>query len=149
MQIIKLTKGKFALVDDKDFVRINQFKWCCNGSYAMRKEPIGHRTYKTIWMHREISNPPEHLEVDHINRNTLDNRKKNLRHVTHKQNMQNQGLRKNNSTGIKGISYNKTFQKYVVQIQLNGKQTYLGVYEFLDSAITALKLAKLQHKILY
>ena len=92
MKKIKLTKGLHALVDDEDFDSLNKFKWCaCYGSYkgskvyAIRVGPDG----KKIRMHREVMGLKNHHKrvVDHIDADTLDNRKCNLQIVTQKQNM--------------------------------------------------------------
>ena len=55
---------------------------------------------------RQIISCPEGMEADHIDRDTLNNRKKNLRIVTHAQNQQNVSLAKHNKSGYRGVSYN-------------------------------------------
>src|SRR3990167_6376904 len=83
MIAIKLTKGKVTLIDKKDFMKLSQKDYYFNGKgYAARGQRIGPRKFnKTlcIYMHREILNAPEGVEVDHINGNKLDNRRFNLR----------------------------------------------------------------------
>jgi len=64
------------------------------------------------------------LVIDHINRNSLDNRLDNLRCVSHSANSQNQGIRKTNTSGIKNISYRKTENKWVYKKLINGKKIY-------------------------
>lgn len=82
-RLIPLTQIKFAKVDLDDFERVDKFNWyadyCKNtkGFYAK-----GYDNKKRIKMHRLIMNTPNDLVVDHINHDTLDNRKKNLRNVT-------------------------------------------------------------------
>lgn len=96
----------FALVDDDDFERVNQKKWCASlesrGTkyYAIRREKIGDRYHK-IRMHRFVLGlPPGLLDdsglvVDHINHDPLDNRKSNLQLVTQAENMRlSEGWRK-------------------------------------------------------
>lgn len=99
MKQIRLSKGLFALVSDEDFEFLLQWKWCASyGSrgtkwYAVRKE--GRRTVR---MHREVlcrkynSLAPLvpqlfNMVVDHINHNSLDNRRENLELVTQTENM--------------------------------------------------------------
>jgi HNH endonuclease/AP2 domain-containing protein len=106
---IPLTKGQFAIVDDEDFAFLSQWKWQYSGRYAVRTGPRPSR--KNIWMHRLIINPPEGLEVDHINRNRLDNRRCNLRVVTHSFNIQNSPIQKHTS-GYRGVYWNKERQKW-------------------------------------
>lgn len=69
----KKGKGKFAIIDDEDLYKISDRRWYldCNG-YAIDNK-------KRVRMHRIIMNPPKGMVIDHINHNTLDNRKENLR----------------------------------------------------------------------
>ena len=74
---------------------------------------------------------------DHKNRNPLDNRKINLRKATHTQNMQNCSLRRNNSSGVTGVSWHKQTQKWRSRIVVNGTELSLGFYDNLEDAIKA------------
>ena len=107
MKKIKLTKGKYALVDDADFSRLNQWKWCYNeNGYATRgthKRINGERISINYSMHRLINKTPDNLFTDHINRNKLDNRKSNLRTITHQQNCFNLSPGKRNKSGCRGV----------------------------------------------
>lgn len=108
----KPNKGKFLLVDDEDFEYLNQWKWLLtNSGYASRAKSTGIRQpdkltykYKTLYMHREIMGNPEKLEVDHINRDKLDNRRSNLRVVTRKQNGRNTSTNYGRSI-YRGVSF--------------------------------------------
>lgn len=88
MRQIKLTKGLAALVDDDDYDRLNQFKWCASfhdpNFYAVRGGPDG-----LIRMHREVLGLKrgDKRVGHHINENTLDNRKENLEACTNNKNM--------------------------------------------------------------
>lgn len=91
MKLIPLTQGMVAIVDDEDFPRISSVKWSvqknCNTFYAKRNTPaINGKRQGIELMHRWVLNPPVGKEIDHINGNGLDNRKINLRAVTHRQN---------------------------------------------------------------
>lgn len=82
MKEIALTKGLIAFVDESDFDLLNSFSWHASKSsgnlyYAARKNSLG----KTEYMHRILMGNPTVLKVDHINQNTLDNRRSNLRLV--------------------------------------------------------------------
>jgi len=68
-------------------------------------------------------------QVDHRNNNKGDNSISNLRAASHSQNRQNVRLQSNNSSGIKGVGWNKQVMKWQVRITLNGKVFCLGSYE--------------------
>lgn len=117
MKLIRLTKNKFAKVDNEDFESLNQYKWHYNDGYAERKENGKH-----IKMHRELLNAQTSL-VDHINGDTLDNQRKNLRLATRSQNAMN--MRKHTGKSVyKGVSKEKEYWR--VQIWKDNKKA-LGV----------------------
>lgn len=129
MAKITLTRGRIAKVDDEDFVELNRYPWYCTaqGYASTGKYP------NNILMHRLIMNCPEGMVVDHINGDTTDNRKENLRIVKHRHNLLNTGKMKSNSRGItskyKGVSLDKRSGKYQVRCSdLEGKQHSGGAY---------------------
>ena len=128
---IYLTQGQVAIVDDEDFEYLNQWKWQANQKkskrfYAWRGKKIDGK-YKMIYLHRFILKiTDKKIFVDHVNMNTLDNRKINLRICTHSQNQMNTNKNNRNSLGYKGISYDKRVNKFYANITLNKKTFYLG-----------------------
>lgn len=148
MKAIKLTQGKYAIVDDIDFSWLNQWKWYFgNSGYAMRK-PWNKGENKAFLMHRVIMNPKNDEQVDHINRNRLDNRRENLRIVTPHQQRFNMSKPKNNTSGYKGVSWSEERKKWVAQIQINGKNVPLGRYIDIAEAINARKEAERRYFII-
>lgn len=92
MKQIKLTQGKVALVDDADYDWLNQWNWYAKrpwygGHFYAARGPRKNGKRTTVYMHRLITNCPRDYEVDHINADTLDNRRANLEIVTKKQNL--------------------------------------------------------------
>lgn len=141
MKKIKLTRGKYALVDDEDFEKLNQHKWFFDGRYAAR-DIGGRKNKKRILMHRLINNTNGNLDTDHINQNKLDNRRHNLRDATRSQNNVNSKLRKDNMSGFKGVVYDKTCKKWRAYIGIDGKQLSLGYYKYFGAALLARKLGE-------
>ena len=77
---IPLTQGKFALVDEEDFERSSQNKWCLTNGYPSRR-----KEGRVQYLHRFLMNEPTGLQIDHRNGDKLDNRKANLRTATNAQ----------------------------------------------------------------
>lgn len=149
---IELTKGLTALIDDIDS-DLADFKWCVTASgneyYAYGRLAKGG---KQLLMHRVIlervigrSLTKTEL-TDHINMNKLDNRRENLRIATHSQNGQNQGLRPDNTSGFKGVSWYKKTSKWTASIYIYGRRKYLGYFDTPELAHAAYcKAAKELH----
>lgn len=100
-------------------------------------------THRLAWL-LTYGSWPEH-EIDHISRDKLDNRLENLRVATRAENQHNHGLRRDNSSGYPGVSFNRPTNKYKAEISLNGKRIYLGYYPSAEEAHVAYMLAKIQH----
>ncbi|EMX0766601.1 HNH endonuclease [Citrobacter sp. Cf093] len=80
-------------------------------------------------------------EIDHINRIRNDNRITNLREATSQLNSLNTGMYKNNTSGSKGIYFNKRAKKWQAQILIDGKREYLGLYDDVKRADIAFRIA--------
>jgi len=167
MKKIKLTQGKFALVDDEDFEELNQYKWCAyidkkNGMYrAMRSVVIQYNPKmktKGIIMHRAILGIVDpKIHVDHIDGNSLNNTRANLRKATPTQNGANRRTSKANTSGYRGVCFRKKSgtdrygnklpfpkKEWVAQININGKRVGLGYFTTAEEAARAFdKAAKM------
>ena len=84
-------------------------------------------------------------QIDHINNNRVDNRLCNLREATNTENSMNSGLRADNSSGIKGVSWNKRIQKWHARIYANKKFNHLGYFETTDEAKTTIQSHRKLH----
>lgn len=135
MAKINLTQNKTALVDREDVKRILRFKW-----HYLKIGYAASKSCPSLYMHRFIMNAPKGLVVDHINGNTLDNRKKNLRVVTHSFNLLHHvRLQKRNTSGIAGVSWHKKAQKWSANKQLNKENVYLGLFLSKEEAQRTIK----------
>jgi hypothetical protein len=131
MKEIKLTKDKVALVDDEDFEYLSQYKWYAfaagNTFYAAHKIYYENGEKATILLHNAIIGISSNgFECDHIDGNGLNNKRSNLRLVTHRQNMQNRHDQK--SSKYPGVYWVKKKSNWMARIQINGKRKYLGSY---------------------
>lgn len=129
MRRIPLSRGKYTIVDDEDFEWLSQWKWSYTESAD--KHPAAYRQVrdKGILMHRLILNAPEGLEVDHKNMRSLDNRRSNLRLATRSQNAANRRLQSNNTTGYRGVYWDKSRGKWLVMVKHQNVQKNLGRYD--------------------
>ncbi len=146
---VPLTQGRFARVDPEDYPWLSQFRWCCkNGTrnvYAVRNVTIDGKSTR-IYMHRLIMNTPDHLVCDHINHDSLDNRKANMRNCTIQQNNANSRSAEGASSRFKGVSWDKRRQKWVAGIKTGRKQRNLGLF---DDEIKAAKAHDIAAKELH
>lgn len=147
MKEIKLNQGKITIVDDEDFERLNQYRWIVNANkkniYVRRYTGLINGISKYVLMHREIVNAPKHMQVDHINGNSLDNRKTNLRLCSNKQNNYNKkNPNKSNKLKIKGVYFHNKKKKFIAQIQIDKKNIHLGQFNVLGDADSAYRKAE-------
>ena len=152
MKKIKLKYSGETIVDNEDYEYLNVYKWR-NGAkgYAVRMTEIEGKS-KMLLMHRVILERQgvdlTGLETDHINRKPLDNRRSNLRAITHTENLWNTGNYSNSTTGIKGVGWQTDIQRWTARIRRKGRLHSLGTYATKEEAAEAyLKGKELYHKI--
>ena len=138
MKEIKMTGGYTAFVDDEDFERISAFTWCVvkrpsGDMHAMRKN----ENNKTVFMHHEIlrmSRGAITFQIDHKNRNGLDNQKDNLRKASRRLNALN-SKRSDNATLIE-----RHGNRFRVRPWINGKRTVIGSFPTQEKAEEAVRI---------
>lgn len=136
-ETIYTSNGKEVLVDDDDYEWLSQWKWYYHGRYVIRtKYENGECCRYSI--HREIMKLPRKVEngviVDHIDRNTLNNQKSNLRVVTPSLNSRNRATKsKSGFMGVYPVN-GKTRKPWRAQVALNGKTIHLGCYSTPEEA---------------
>ena len=132
---IPLTRGQEAIVDICDYDRLAKFRWyatlTASGWYAERTVRLekGCQGKKiAIQMHNEVLRVRPGFEVDHANHNGLDNRRLNLRPATRGQQCHNMRKPSHNTSGYKGVSWEKRREVWQVAIKLHGKRIFLGYF---------------------
>lgn len=139
----------YALVSPEDFERVSKYRWCLNGKgYVRRGRTLAGNVQQEFFLHREIMGlPPKKVdprEVDHENRNPLDNRRANLRIVTHAQNHHNRPANANGS-GARGVFRYKDTNRWIARARLNGKPHHVGVFDTAEEAADAVRAWRLAH----
>ena len=147
MKYIKLTQNEKTKVCDCCYDKVANNKWYFDGHYAQRKQRLKkEKRYQSYRMHAVIMNTPKGMDTDHINGDKLDNRCSNLRICTRSQNKVSSSLnRKDNTSGYKGVCYDKSRGKYMAHISLDGSMKNLGRFDDIKDAILMRKTAEEQY----
>lgn len=125
--------GKAVLIDQDDWDRVKHIKWRIYGTgYAINHTRRGGKTKNTMLHRLILGEIPDGLVVDHINRNKLDNRRSNLRLVTHTENCLNQSKRRESASRHKGVA--RRGDRWQVVIRIEGKLKWIGSYETEEEA---------------
>ena len=141
---INLGNGLSTMCDWCDFDSVNKHSW-----FLVKKGRVfyvatniretdehGKSILKRRYLHRILfKDLPKGMVVDHLNGNGLDNRRSNLRIVSHQQNTRNRsGSQKNSKSGVRGVYWHKQRGKWAACIRHNGKNISLGLYDDLEEA---------------
>jgi hypothetical protein len=131
-------------IEDLYYLKSLGYRWCVkydpkiDGYYAQTniytRNEQGERIHNAVKIHNVIMKTNK--IIDHIDsRNTLDNRRSNLRVTSNELNSKNRkGKNINNSTGYRNVSFDKKTNKYIVQLQIDGKNTCLGRFNDVHEA---------------
>jgi hypothetical protein len=144
MAELPLTKGYLAVIDDDDYPWLSEYKWTAvitgqhiKRIYAYRRsgwDNVKRRWTQTLWMHREIAKPEIGFDVDHIDRDTLNNRKDNLRCCTRSQNLAN-NRRPLGVTGFRGVMLTNDGSIFPYKTQFRGR--HVGTFPTIEEAARA------------
>ncbi len=102
------------------------------GYRYIKIDKVKYSAHRLAWLYVYGEFPKE--QIDHKNNVRSDNRLSNLRLATHSQNMMNQPARKNNTSGVKGVDWDKTCNKWRARCQVNGKRKSVGWFDSLEEA---------------
>jgi len=109
----------------------------CRGYLRVYFKGKHYLVHQIIWRLVHRGSIPEDRVLDHINRNTKDNRPENLRAITPSDNKLNAGPYNTNKTGKRGVTLNKGKNKYESTLTINRKRVWLGQYSTVEEAISA------------
>lgn len=140
MKQIDVGRGLYALVDDCDYPELCKYKWCALKHRTGRFYAITNSGGKSVLMHRLIMKARTFSEkVDHLDGNSLNNTRENLRIATNAENMRNRGIAGHNKTGFKGVikRSDRRTKIYKAQIGVDGKTIYLGCFNTAQEAAIA------------
>src|ERR1035437_6402891 len=155
MKHISLTQGKYARINDIDFTWLSQWKWYAQKGgttfYAVRWDNVKEGRRIKIQMHcvllkRKLSRELHSDErVDHRDLNGLNNQRKNLRLANDTENNRNVGIRRDNTSGYKGVTWRYDNQSWQTRIQVNKKRIHLGYFTNPREAALAYDVAALKY----
>lgn len=134
MATFHCTCGTPFLADDEDAEAILGQRWYRKANRDGRAYVIG---AKSVHLHRLLLSAPPHLQVDHINGDTLDNRRVNLRLATPGENARNVPARRHNTSGVKNVCWHKKRGKWQVQVRVDRKLVHGGYFSDLGEAARA------------
>lgn len=101
------------------------------------------QAHRLAWLYMTGEWPPKC--IDHIDLDRSNNRWSNLRLASNSENATNSGIRRSNTSGVKGVSFHKARGKWTAHIRINGKKRYLGLFHSRDLAAQAYADAAMQH----
>jgi hypothetical protein len=134
------------LIDEQD-AHLARLTWHLKADgYAARfrtrrNHPNGSGSGKFLRLHRLILDAPPGVEVDHINRNRLDNRRSNLRLATDGENARNCKRNTKNTSGYKGVCFHDRAGRWGASVKLNGKAYWMGLFDTPEQAAFAYDFA--------
>lgn len=132
---VKLDDSNYMLCDFEDWEKVKDRGWYVN---ALGYAASGKASGDILLFHKFVTNTTSEI-VDHINRNKLDNRKKNLRICDKRLNSINRDLQCNNTTGYKGVYLDKRNNTWNARVTVKGETIHLGTYKTMQEAIKARK----------
>ena len=133
MQYIELLQHKQTLVDDDFTEKFADYHLVYVQVHARKGYVMAYKGGNKVYLHRLIVNCPPEMQVDHINGNSLDNRRENLRICSQAENKRNLSLSKRNTSGYKGVCWAPERQRWHVRV--GGK--HIGRYHLLEDAVRA------------
>jgi len=137
LQLVLKNSSRVALVDDDDAPTVGGLRWQCIEPQPGYLYVTAKRDGRNVYLHRLVMGAKKGECVDHINGDTLDNRRANLRLCSHAENMRNRKRSKASKFPYKGIGQRRDGTKYVAIIRCDGKKFQLGTFDSAEAAAMA------------
>lgn len=140
--------GKFAFVDADIYPALAERNWFYNRARdtVYRNESIGDQRTRKVSLHREVLGVTDPtVEVDHINRDRLDNRRCNLRAATRQQNAENMVSHRDARSKYRGVDFHKQTGKWRARACINYETVNLGLFETEEAAADAARAFRAEH----
>jgi hypothetical protein len=134
--IILSSNKKPIVIDDSSNDDLSKYRWFVNSEGYVKRSTWVDGKMATIYMHRLVAGLErgDRRQVDHVNGNKSDNRKENLRVCFNYENQRNRGKTRSNTSGFKGVFWNKSECKWIARIGFKRKSIYLGRFDSADAA---------------
>lgn len=136
----------YAIIDTEDIEKCKPYKWCIVEDKYVVAKPYGDSNGTNVKLHNIVMdhNSVKNENIDHIDNDGLNNRKSNLRVCNHSENLCNKHSQKNNTSGYKGVSWQKNQGYWSAKIQKDRKKYHLGFFDDPWEAAQAYNLAALE-----
>ena len=138
---VPVSHGQFALIDAEDYDKVKDYNWNSSSNGYVTAGSGKNR----VILARLIMDNPEGLLIDHKFHNKLDNRKSQLRVCNLSENGWNTRGRSHNTSGVTGVGFRKSVNKFYAKISVNRKSIWLGLFKKMEDAIQARKLAEKEY----
>jgi len=139
---VVLTKGLLSIIDLEDVEKVSSRNWCAHRAggkfYAVSNGQV-HESFKKMYLHRFILGAESELKVDHINGDSLDNRRENLRFASVSENLFNRGKTSKNRSGYKGVFWSQEKGRWKAEVGAHGKKHHVGYFQSAEDAYEAYK----------
>ena len=142
---IAFPSGHVVTIDHEDIDLFAAYRWHVDSVGRKRGKPYLRRSPDKAYWHRVVLGAQRGEQIDHVNGDSLDNRRSNLRFCSQSENNQNWTGSRRNTSGYKGVSWDRWTGRWVVRIQVDGKQLNLGRFDDREQAARAYDAAAREH----
>jgi hypothetical protein len=129
--------NKHTIIDSEDYNKVRNYCWYLDSHGYARSRDFYKGTKRLVALHRVILDVPDYLYVDHVDGNTLNNTKGNIRVYSMAENNRNMCKKEGTKSKYKGVAWRKDRNKWKSLIKYNAKNYYLGLFDKEEDAARA------------